>query len=194
MNWSLHSSPNPTRITVRHTREAIRTMWLRTSEHDHTAVRRDGVAGSVSFGTSFGITKYGIARLPLVVRTTADIRTLRDNARATRRLPREGIQVVIHGLNRDETRRIEKRICQYVQACGCAQGGATALIATMLVLTSLAWRMSVRGPHWSDFGAAAVGLILIVLVGGLGKTIGLLIARLRFERWCNNVIKTIDSR
>jgi hypothetical protein len=41
---------------------------------------------------------------------------------------------------------------------------------------------------------AAAGIVLAGLLGGLGKVVGLFIARLRFEQWCNDVIKMIDSR
>jgi hypothetical protein len=128
------------------------------------------------------------------VRTTSDIRILRDNASAVRRLPRDGIRVVVPGLNADESQNFQKRISTYVRACGCAEGGAMALVGATSVLASLAWRAHVRGPRWSDFAMTAAGLVLAGLLGGLGKVVGLFIARVRFERWCNAAIEIIDSR
>jgi hypothetical protein len=132
--------------------------------------------------------------LPLIVRTASDVQVLRDNARAVRRLPRRGVQVAVNRLSADEARNFQASIAAYVRACGCAEGGATAFVAAIAVATSLAWRMYVRGPRWSDVGAAVEGVCLAVLLAGLAKVFGLLAARRRFERSCDEVIRMINSR
>ena len=99
-------------------------------------------------------------RLPLIVRTAADVQTLRANARAVRRLPRQGVQVVIAGLEPHQAHRLRTRLGAYVGACGCAEGGAAALIGMLGVLAWIAIQMEARGPRWSDLGVAAAGMLL----------------------------------
>jgi hypothetical protein len=134
------------------------------------------------------------ARLPLVVRTAADVQALRANSRTVRRLPVGGLKIAIDGLNADAAKTLKARIGAYVSACGCAEGGASALIALFGVLVFFAVRIPARGARWSDLGMVATGLLLVVLGGGLGKLFGLTIARLRFERCCDEVIRMIEER
>ena len=62
------------------------------------------------------------------------------------------------------------------------------------VLTWIVIQMKAQGPRLSDLGTAAVGMFLAVLLGGLGKLLGLTITRLRFERSCSEVIRTIKKQ
>jgi hypothetical protein len=133
------------------------------------------------------------SRLPLVVRTEADVRALRANSRAVRRLPADGLKIAIDGLNADATQTLKARIVAYIRACGCAEGGACALIALLGILVFVAVRISAHGTRWSDLGMAAAGLLLAVLIGGLGKQLGVTIARIRFERCCDAVIRKIEE-
>jgi len=110
-----------------------------------------------------------------------------------RKLPRSGLTIAIDGLPVDATQTLHTRINAYVRACGCAEGGACALIALLGVFVFIALRILARGAQWSDLGMAAIGLLLAVLVGGLGKVLGLTIARLRFERCCEEVIQIIKT-
>jgi hypothetical protein len=132
-------------------------------------------------------------RLPLVVRTLADVAALRANSRAVRRLPADGLKIAIEGLHGDVAQQLPARISAYVRACGCAEGGAFALIALVGVFIFIALRIHHQGAHWSDFGITAIGVLLAVLVGGMGKALGLMIARLRFERCCEEVIQRIEN-
>jgi hypothetical protein len=128
-----------------------------------------------------------------VVRTAADVETLRANSRAVRHLPATGLKIAIDGLNRNAAQLLKSRIGTYVRACGCAEGGAGAFIALLGVMGFITIRIGVRGVQWSDLGTVAIGLLLAVLAGGLGKLIGLTIARLRFERCCSKVIQMIEE-
>ncbi|MGF6971571.1 hypothetical protein OKW43_008666 [Paraburkholderia sp. WC7.3g] len=134
------------------------------------------------------------SRLPLVVRTSADVKALRANSRAVRRLPRTGLKIAIDGLDPCQAQKLQERISAYVQSCGCAEGGATALVAIVAVLALLTLQISARGPRWGDLGAAAMGLLLAMLLGGLAKLLGLTIARLRFKRCCSNVIRMTNTK
>ena len=134
-----------------------------------------------------------LTRLPLVVRTVADVAALQANSRAVRKLPADGLKIAIDGLPADAAQTLKARISAYVRACGCAEGGACALIALLGVGVFIALRILARGARWSDLGMAAIGLLLAVLVGGLGKALGLTIARLRFERCCEEVIQMIKK-
>ena len=131
-------------------------------------------------------------RLPLVVRTLADVAALRANSRAVRRLPADGVKIAIEGLPNDVAQKLKARISAYVRACGCGEGGACALIALGGVITFIALRIHQQGAHWSDLGITAIGLLLAILAGGLGKALGLTMARLRFERCCDEVIQAYE--
>jgi hypothetical protein len=135
----------------------------------------------------------GMPRLPLIVRTAADMQLLLANARAIRRLPRHGVQVAIAGLEPCQAHRLRTRLGAYIGACGCAEGGAAALIGMLGVLVWIAIQMTARGPQLSDLGTAAAGGLLAVVLGGLGKLLGVTITRLRFERCCIKVLRTINK-
>jgi len=120
----------------------------------------------------------------MVVRSAADLQLLRANPRAVRRLPSTGLEVAIAGLDAAHARRLEHRIRAYVRACGCAEGGAAALLGVLSTLAWVASHVAARGPQWSDLARVAVGVLLAVVLGGLGKLLGVAIARARFERCC----------
>jgi uncharacterized membrane protein len=133
-----------------------------------------------------------VARLPLRVRTAADLEALKANARALRKLPRAGLEVRIPDLDPLQSRRLERRIRVYIRSCGCAEGAAAALIVAILAIGFIAFQAWTRGPQWSDIVWVAVGLFLAVVAGGLGKLLGVAIARLRFEQCCRRVIGSLD--
>lgn len=133
-----------------------------------------------------------VARLPLRIRTTADLERLKANARALRTLPRAGLMVSIPGLNELQRRQLERSIRAYVRSCGCAEGAAAALIGAILVVGFIAFQMWTRGPQWSDVALVSLGLFAAVLAGGLGKMLGITIARLRFEHCCQRVIGSLS--
>lgn len=140
---------------------------------------------------SRGTSQPSIARLPLVLRTASDVKTLRANSRAARRLPAGGVKIAIDGLSEAAARALHSRINDYIRACGCAEGGAFALVVFLGVAALVAAHVLARGPRLSDLGTAALGLLAAVLFGALGKAVGLLLARLRFERCCDQVIRLI---
>jgi hypothetical protein len=128
-------------------------------------------------------------RLPLVVRTAADVRVLRDNSRAVRRLPAGGVIVAVDHLDVDLARTLKASAAAYIRSCGCAEGGVCAIIVLLGVLVLIVFRIATHDIRWSDLGIAGAGFFMAVLAGGLGKLIGLTIARLRFERICDDVIR-----
>ena len=133
-----------------------------------------------------------VARLPLRVRTAADLEALRINAQgpskaATRRPGGQHSR-----LDPAPTRRLERRIRAYIRSCGCAEGATAALIAAILLIGFIAFQMWTRGPQWLDIASVAVGLFLAVVAGGLGKLLGIVIARLRFEHCCRRVIGSLS--
>ena len=99
-----------------------------------------------------------------------------------------GVALVLHvveygnGGAAAEHRRCEPRIQQRVQPVSGHRDRQCNLFP-----------QDARGPRLSDLGAAAAGMLLAVLLGGLGKLLGLTITRLRFERCCREVIRTINK-
>ena len=131
-------------------------------------------------------------RFPLVVRTARDVETLRVGLRALHRLPNRGIPVALDGLDPKETKRFEARIRAYIRACGCAEGGIAALLG---IGASFAWilrHIYQRGPRLRDVALVIAALLLGVALGGLGKLLGLAIARLRFVRSCDEIMRLIN--
>jgi hypothetical protein len=137
--------------------------------------------------------KYRISmddpRLPLLVRSIAEIELLLANPRAIRRLPRAGIRVAHEECDPRVSETIQTGLLAYINACGCAEGGATAGITLLAVVAFMARQVTTRGPHWSDLGLAAAGLVLVLTVGGLGKLLGVALARVRFARCCRRALQ-----
>ena len=133
------------------------------------------------------------AMIPLVLQSLADVELVRSHASAVRRMPRAGPRVAIPGLEAPCAQQLELRMRAYIEACGCAEGAAAALIGMLSVLGWVVHGVVLRGPRWSDFATAATGLLLAVLAGGLGKLLGLAIARLRFERSCVRAIRSLQQ-
>ena len=134
------------------------------------------------------------ARLPLVLQSVADVELVRVHARAVRRLPQTGPKVAIPGLEARRARQLEQRIRAYIRACGCAEGAATALVGMFSAIAWVAHGVALRGPRWSDLATAAAGLLLALLGGGVGKLLGLAVARLRFERSCVRAIRSLREQ
>lgn len=132
------------------------------------------------------------SRLPLVVRSAEDVKVLRNNSRAVRRLPTGGVTVAFEGLDEDIAQTLKTSSAAYIRSCGCGEGGAFALIALIGVLVFFTGRIMSHGIRRSDLGFLGAGLLLAVLAGGLGKFVGLTIARLRFEQNCDVVMSRIS--
>ena len=133
-------------------------------------------------------------RLPLVLRSAADVEALRANSWAVRRLPRAGPKVSIAGCDPTQARRLEARIASYIRACGCAEGAAAALSCMVVVFYLIAIQLATCGPRWIDVAAAVIGVLVAVLFGGVGKLLGLTISRLRFKRSCLEFIRSLDTQ
>lgn len=133
------------------------------------------------------------SRLPLLVRTARDVETLKSNSRAVRKLPRAGLEVSIPDLHPVECRRLEQRLRSHIRSCGCAEGAAAALIGLLLVGSCVAIQVWTHGPQWIDVGMVIVGALVAVLLGGLGKLIGVAIARLRFEYCCSRILQVMRT-
>lgn len=131
-------------------------------------------------------------RLPLVLRTTADVERLLANSRHVRKLPPSGLKIAIAGLDASMAANLSASIDTYVKACGCAAGGAFALVSLAAMAASLGLLISQRGPRWSDLPLLVLGVLLALLFGGLGKLFGLVLARWRFESRCRRVIRVLS--
>src|SRR5690348_3019858 len=88
-------------------------------------------------------------RLPIVIRTAADIERLLSSPRAAKRLPRGGLAIDIPGIDEHTRDRFRVRLNKYVHACGCAAGGATFLV-TSIVFVAFTVRTALNNA-WGDF-------------------------------------------
>jgi hypothetical protein len=127
----------------------------------------------------------------LVVRTTADVETLLANSRHVRKLPESGLTIAVAGLDASMAEMLSASIKAYVKACGCAAGGAFALVALAALVAGMVLQMSQRGPRWFDLVVLVLGAFGALLLGGLGKLFGLMWARWRFESRCREVIRAL---
>lgn len=135
--------------------------------------------------------RSGFSRLPAIIRTADDIRTLLANSREVRKLPKNGIAVAIDGLDRSSAEKLQARILAYIRACGCATGGAVAIASLSVLLIAMTLQISQRGVRWIDLFEGAMGLLGTMLLAGLGKLLGVVVARLRFERCCRDVVRIL---
>ena len=133
------------------------------------------------------------ARTPLVVRNARELQALCDRPAAIRRLPRSGIGVRIDGLATSTAERLEQRVREYRDACGCGQGAAAALVCLGVVLAWLWHGAAARGLQWSDAAVLAGGLLLSLVCAGLAKLASIKVAQWRFERCCTHAIAALAA-
>ena len=128
-------------------------------------------------------------RLPLIVRTIGDVEILRNSPAALRHLPNRGIPVSLSGVAAKEAREFEYRLRAYIRACGCAAGGIAALIGMAVVASSAAVSIMHRGLRLGDIGFLLAAVVLGTVLGGIGKALGLTVARIRFVRSCDRILR-----
>jgi hypothetical protein len=130
-------------------------------------------------------------RLPFIVRTLGDVEVLRNSPGSLRRLPARGIPVSLSGVASERAREFEERLRAYIRTCGCAEGGIAGVLG---VATVLSWGIASiipRGFRLGDIGFLFGALMVGVLLGGLGKTLGLALARIRFVRSCDRILRDL---
>ncbi|CAN7741105.1 hypothetical protein [Variovorax sp. LjRoot178] len=135
----------------------------------------------------------GVSRLPLIVRTSADVSSLLANSRHVRKLPESGLKIAVVGLDAALAEKLSVSIERYVKACGCAAGGVFVLVSLAALVGGIALLIAQRGPRWSDLGLLVLGVLGALLLGGIGKLFGLMQARWRFERKCREVILSLQQ-
>lgn len=132
-------------------------------------------------------------RMPATIRSADDIAWLRDHPRAVRNLPDAGIPICIDALDDTQSGRLRSAIATYVVACGCGTGGALACSSLAIGLALLAARIASDGLHWSDVAWAGAVIGVSVLCAGIGKTLGIAVARVRFVRSCDDALRHIHA-
>lgn len=120
-------------------------------------------------------------RAPAMIRTVADIEWLLAHPAAAKRLPRDGLPVVVAGLDEESRTRFRAQIQRYAGACGCAAGAATFIVTGALVVAHAA---SLGADHaWVAMAWEALcGAILILCNTFVAKLLSVQIARRRFYR------------
>jgi hypothetical protein len=128
-----------------------------------------------------------------MVRTALDVATLRANPGGVRKLPAPGLRVALEGVESHESARFEARIRAYIRSCGCAEGGIAALVGIGALLVPTLVSIYHRGPRVRDLGLLMGAVLLGAVLGGLGKLVGLTMARLRFLRSCDKILKMLNQ-
>jgi hypothetical protein len=123
------------------------------------------------------------------VRTLGDVEILRNSPGSLRRLPVRGIPVSLTGVAAERTRELEDRLRAYIRACGCAEGGIAGVFGVVAVVSWGIASIIRRGFRLGDIGFLFGALVVGALLGGLGKTLGLALARIRFVRSCDRILR-----
>jgi hypothetical protein len=129
-----------------------------------------------------------VQRIPLIVRTIGDLEILRNSPAAIRHLPKQGISVSLRGVEAKQSREFEDSLRTYVRACGCAAGGVAALLGIAGVAVWGAVTIVNNGLRLGDIRFLLAALVLGTLLGGIGKALGLIVARVRFVRSCDRIL------
>jgi hypothetical protein len=140
--------------------------------------------------TGYGDPPVAAERLPLVIRSIADLRALWASPRAAKRLPPEGLVVAIPGLDEGRRDRFRLEIKRYGRACGCAAGGATFLLATASFLARAA-AVGLRHDLAGFIRTIVAAVIFVPILTIAAKFLGLWIARLRFRRSCARLLRSM---
>jgi predicted phage tail protein len=84
----------------------------------------------------------------------------------------------------------------YRRDCGCSTGGAFSLLAIAGVLAWRGWSLAQGGTVTAGAGVVAllVALGAGILMGGVGKAVGLARARARFRRAVARLVDRIGER
>ena len=133
----------------------------------------------------------GAARLPLVIRGASDIALLRAHPRDVRRLPR-GVRVRIDALGTVASTALEDAIAGYVRACGCGLGGASASAVLVAGIALIAWHATAHGLSAALLAMTACVLAAAIASAGVGKALGIALARVRFLRRCDEALAALD--
>jgi hypothetical protein len=133
-------------------------------------------------------------RLPLIVRTAGDVEVLRNSPASLRRLPVRGIPVSLTGVAAENAREFENRLRAYIRACGCAEGGIAGILGMAAVVSWAIASIIRRGFRVGDIAFVFAALVIGALLGGLGKTLGLALARIRFVRSCDRILGHMKDR
>jgi hypothetical protein len=131
-------------------------------------------------------------RTSLVIRTISDLRALAVSPRRVKRLPPEGVVIDIPGLDLGMRNEIRRHIAKYARSCGCAQGGATFILAGVACVVTAVHLARQR--DWVDcVRVMATGVIAVPLLTAAAKYLGMQSARLRFTQACERLIESIAT-
>jgi hypothetical protein len=119
----------------------------------------------------------------MIVEAQSDIRRARHSVPLLGRRRIARVILRFDTLDPSEARRMQDGMNAQLAGCGCAEGGAFVLITAFIAVTALALNVSGHGPVWTLLRGLAI-LPLLIVAGLAGKAIGLLLARIRFQRLC----------
>jgi hypothetical protein len=128
-------------------------------------------------------------RIPLIVRTIGDLEILRNSHAAIRHLPRQGVSVSLSGVAAKESQEFEDSLRAYIRACGCAAGAIAALFGMASVAAWASVSIMHNGLRLGDIGFLLAAVVMGMVLGGIGKALGLTVARIKFVRSCDRILR-----
>jgi len=131
-------------------------------------------------------------QLRIVLRSARDIARLKGAAASVPRLPESGVRVLIDELDPAVATRLEEATRRYIQACGCAEGAAALLLVLAAAAIHLSLQILARGWRPGDAVVAGVALVAAGAAMGLAKTTAIRVARIRFERRCEEALAALE--
>lgn len=154
------------------------------------------VVGPSAARASHSAAVWPAERRVLVIRDLAALRALLRRPQVVKRGARGPVLLDVPGATPEERETWRATLDAYRRDCGCAMGGVFSVTTIAVVLAWRGWSLRHAGSVTvaAVLGAVLVALGTAILMGGVGKAVGLARARARFCRAIARLIDRIGER
>lgn len=128
---------------------------------------------------------------PIVVNDIANLKELLSSATWSKRSDYNHIELNIDALSDKEKKYWNERLQPKLFDCGCPTGTVTLLIGATGFAYYLFFIEGIRSSGWSEL---LTGFLVLLISGGVGKMIGISLARVRFKKAVKQLISTLENR